>query len=333
MSGIGARVPGKININMDWDFNTTWQAPYGEVFSALCDAQPPNNGTPQTSGFQDKDVLAIYQNMITNRTPNAKPGGNGLPGPNDMPFQSLATGYSTGSKSGDQQYPGGSGINNTFLRTTDTTASPTSPRLFQVPDPPSPGPPYRNPYRQYELMTKIYNSVTTRSNVFAVWITVGFFQVTDDTVRPVKLGAEIGKAEGRNVRHRMFAIIDRSQLILPPVARTKQVIPGVKGQMVPGKQTVQVSALSGQGTLAGGTTYNWQIQAGTVLVVDTGTNQEFVRVSAVSPAGTSPATVTAYFTLQHANHAALAFPGNPGPVQRYDLRADNAVVPYFNIIE
>jgi hypothetical protein len=83
------------------------------------------------------------------------------------------------------------------------------------------------------------NLVTCRSNVYAVWITVGFFEVTPartDTVPPAVremlhppdnlplfyndlrlfypdgwiIGPELGSDTGQIKRHRMFFIIDRT---------------------------------------------------------------------------------------------------------------------------
>ncbi len=74
---------------------------------------------------------------------------------------------------------------------------------------------------QYQLFEKLSNTVTTRSNVYAVWVTVGFFEIlSEDPTRlaaqgitnaPPQLGAEFNADTGQNIRHRAFFIIDRSK--------------------------------------------------------------------------------------------------------------------------
>src|SRR5207253_2491547 len=118
---------------------------------------------------------------------------HGAPSQDDKPFRSIATGFYPTAD--EIQFPGSS-IDNTLLQA--KAGDSTRQRLFQV-HTKTP-----HPYLQYQLLNKIFNNVTVRSNVFAVWLTVGFFEVTDDSSRPAKLGAEIGRAENRHVRHRMF---------------------------------------------------------------------------------------------------------------------------------
>ncbi|MDA1055707.1 MAG: hypothetical protein O3C40_35375 [Planctomycetota bacterium] len=67
--------------------------------------------------------------------------------------------------------------------------------------------PDRNPYFRYQSIQRLSNLVTPRSNVYAVWITVGMFEVD-----PVSggLGQEIGSETGEVQRHRAFYMIDRS---------------------------------------------------------------------------------------------------------------------------
>jgi hypothetical protein len=180
---VSERIPGKININTIWD---------EETFLALCDPQSSNCfGNPEL-------VKSIFNQMKASRTVGSSAGPE-TPGPSDRPFRSLAAGFTPYH---DQQFPNG-GIQDTILR-----SSPVAP-IFAVPGMP-------HPYQTWELMTKIFNNITIRSNVFAVWVTVGFFEVTDETSRPVKLGAELGRSEGRHIRHRMFGIVDRSQLTANP---------------------------------------------------------------------------------------------------------------------
>jgi hypothetical protein len=73
----------------------------------------------------------------------------------------------------------------------------------------------RNAYFQYQQLQKVGNMFTTRSNCFAVWMTVGYFEVEAIGVSSAhpdgyQLGQEIGADSGEIARHRSFYIIDRS---------------------------------------------------------------------------------------------------------------------------
>ena len=73
----------------------------------------------------------------------------------------------------------------------------------------------RNPYFQYQAQTRLGNLVTNRSNVFAIWVTVGYFEALPtlpSAANPdgYQLGPEKGSDNGSVERHRAFYIFDRS---------------------------------------------------------------------------------------------------------------------------
>jgi hypothetical protein len=68
-------------------------------------------------------------------------------------------------------------------------------------------------------MMRLNNLVTTNSNVFAVWVTVGYFELEPngtpmqiDLAHPdgYRLSQELGVDSGEVKRHRAFFYIDRS---------------------------------------------------------------------------------------------------------------------------
>ena len=308
------RIPGRININSIWG---------AETFRALCDAQPVSNYFTEGATPPD-DVNRIFQDLMKSRSPT---GGIG---PNDVPFLPLSTGVSqvaNGPQFADVT------INNTLLRLGSSAINPQPlfDPLVQTTLPTYGNNPGNNhPYVQKALLNKIFNNLTTRSNVFAVWLTVGFFEVKDDTTQPVKLGAEIGRSENRHIRHRMFALVDRSSL----TTFTTQVIPD-NGGVFTLNSPLPLNLLMPMSGTDPRTGRNWQVQAGTVLNIDQGVadpdNGEIheENVVAVMVNGTLSAT----FTATHPPGAKIQCYANPGPWQRYDPRQDTTVVPYFSIID
>src|SRR5207244_2881464 len=131
--------------------NTVWDA---ETVQAMGDAQPSNY-------FSASIVNELYRQLISPNNEARTQGPGGVPGPKDRPFWPFSVGVIPPSG----QFSHGGGISETFLR--------LFPRSRAL-----------HPYLENELLTKISNHLTTRSNVFAVWLTVGFFEVTDGSTRP-----------------------------------------------------------------------------------------------------------------------------------------------------
>ncbi|MDG2467788.1 MAG: hypothetical protein P8M80_00785 [Pirellulaceae bacterium] len=65
----------------------------------------------------------------------------------------------------------------------------------------------RHPSLRYLSRSRLGNLTTTRSNVYAVWITMGYFKYIPERNQ---IGEELGASTGEAERHRAFYMIDRS---------------------------------------------------------------------------------------------------------------------------
>jgi hypothetical protein len=185
------------------------------------------------------------------------------------------------------------------------------------------------------LLTALYNRLETRSNTFAVWLTVGYFEVHDETSQPVKLGAEVGSSTSSQVHHRFLAVVDRTNLQVfggggpgqPRVTRYLTRAHAQEGAVpAPGEHWVPFEALSGstateQRDTAGAPTGRmlpWRILPGSHLFIDTGRHRELVLVTAVDPGRNA---IQAIFRLAHDRGFEVSLPGNPGPQPDFDPRS------------
>jgi hypothetical protein len=84
----------------------------------------------------------------------------------------------------------------------------------------------QHPYWRTEQLQRVMNLTTVRSHQYAVWITIGFFEVSrqgdlgmysldptvDNSIAFDILGPEIGAANGKTTRFRGFFLVDRLKL-------------------------------------------------------------------------------------------------------------------------
>ncbi|MCY2986931.1 MAG: hypothetical protein NTY19_03575 [Planctomycetota bacterium] len=205
------RDPGKVNINTIFD---------DEVWKAMVLGFPNGDyaGTPPTSWWdiwaKVKQSRQGYAPAAVNTTDLTKPLNFSASLNSDYPtrfagvFQPAST-ADLGALANLRM----EGVQATLLRS--ETTNPASPLpLFAVDASSYPEVSKdhrnqdRNPFFYYQGLERLWNLTTTRSNVFAVWMTLGYFEV--DAPGQPGLGQEIGSDTGEVKRHRSFYIIDRS---------------------------------------------------------------------------------------------------------------------------
>lgn len=200
------REPGKVNLNTLVSpsvgeglvnfFPGLWDAPMWDKFVA---------SRKGTSALGSSDLAAIQAAMLSHNPT--------LPSRFARPFRAWYGSYLTPASVTEQQE-----IEGTLLRSyTDTARRPLLENRNDQSGEQFYGNTDHNPYFRYQGFQKLGNLVTTRSNVFAVWVTVGYFEVTpwpsgaNDAHRDgYQLGREVGIDTGEVRRHRAFYMIDRT---------------------------------------------------------------------------------------------------------------------------
>lgn len=214
------REPGKVNLNTVFDDGSTWRAILGGFDNGYA-------GAPDWATIQQSRRGYLPGTAILDASGNPTLD-LGTPTLMARPFRSFSGGYFAPTDALRHE-----GIESTLLRSSPAPAAAGQP-LFALTSATQETDTTKNPYFRYQLMNRLSNMVTTRSNVYAVWITVGYFEVepvdrtdahytsrnyTDpefDRVFPdgYRLKGELGADTGEVERHRAFYMVDR----LVPVA-------------------------------------------------------------------------------------------------------------------
>lgn len=171
------RYPGKVNINTVFS-DRAWNAVMGNYASEVSYADlnaSRRGGSTGTASF-DAPFRAT-------ETINLVPTGSVVNGTADAGlFRRDAMGAASGVAPEDGLF--------------DMNSTAALPRID----------PARSAYFRNDMRQRLGNVATTRSSVFSIWITVGFFEV-DENLNPV---AEVGADTGDIQRYRGFYMVDRS---------------------------------------------------------------------------------------------------------------------------
>jgi hypothetical protein len=253
------RVPGKVNINMLWDENPLTGR--SRVFDAVLDAAAGNT-------LKDVDRTAVWQALKATRSPSWANSGTALAptlpayGPAvgatldelpttfafpagtlwpDRPVKGFGAGLFAAAAPGGAFRPNANGQADTLLRprTHDPiTATANNPGVAAGDTLPlfslgtttrSTDPNAQHPWVQDEPLRKVLNSFTTTSDSYLLLVTVGFFNVIEETDPanptgpPVRvLRDEAYDQSPGDLRAQFAAVIDRTGLATDGVNNTTQ---------------------------------------------------------------------------------------------------------------
>jgi hypothetical protein len=336
----GGRIPGKINLNTCSK----------EVFLALCDQNIANRFTPaQLNNIWDQivsrrpfwgfgvggydgstDLLGGFDPSGTGTGPTvtrglsqslllSHPAGDDKANDPANPW-SLLIDYTHGKNNGDT-YPA---INGTARTGTNGAV--------EIP-----------PAVRLELFNKIVGNSTTRSNCFAVWLTVGFFEVvSEDGIEGTYSQKYIlGKELQPRTRKRFFSLVDRTQLEAWRTTVDNGIITGPVQLSNLGLGTSFTSPITGkkhpitafQPAAGGGK----PAVPATVLTISPGTlNEETVEVEYVLDSLRNPVPGI-QLKNKHVAPIVICNRGNPGPIPSKKVDLDDwqkqGLIPYFQVLE
>ena len=227
------REPGKINLNTATD--RAWDAVGFD--SLLRSWDVGSNGMTQSQRFErsmaggvDRIRVQTSSGTVSGRYPSGA-----FPAEYPSPLRAGITGDLMPRMRGlplDLAY---SGVHATLLRRTFSGAEGEGPLLGRYSLNRRPNDPAQaiaatlqnrksNAYFRFRDMMKLGSSVTSQSNVYAIWITIGYFEIEPNVDRATgevfavdpahpdgyRFGIEMGSDVGQVTRHRAFYVVDRS---------------------------------------------------------------------------------------------------------------------------